>query len=77
MGRNKIVDPAKQTMARSIRLTRAEWAELNYAAMLEGVTRNDIVRKRIKAHALAMPTEVIEGQEELSLSDTESQSSDE
>lgn len=48
MGRHKITDPALVTRAMSIRLTTAEWAEVDYAAAISGRTRNDIVRERIR-----------------------------
>lgn len=48
MGRHKITDPALVTRAMSIRLTTAEWAEVDYAAAISGKTRNDIVRERIR-----------------------------
>ena len=48
MGRHEIANQALVTKVKSIRLTTAEWAELDYAAAISGRTRNDIVRERIR-----------------------------
>jgi hypothetical protein len=65
MGRKRKTDPTEATQAKSIRLTVAEWAELEYAARLHGCDRNTEIRRRLAAHRVAMEIPQVEGQEQI------------
>lgn len=51
-----------KTQARTIRLSTEQWAELDYAAAVNGRTRNDEIKWRLEQHRVQMPEVVVDGQ---------------
>lgn len=51
-----------KTQARTIRLSTEQWAELDYAAAVNGRTRNDEIKWRLEQHRVQMPEVVADGQ---------------
>ena len=54
-----------KSKAKSIRLPLEDWREIEYAAALHGVEVNTEIKNRIRALAVEVPPDVVDGQQVL------------